>query len=384
MVKKTRGSKRSKSAELDGSLFGDYEEVPTNAGTEAFIKSRKTSKNIRRAIWATVLFFFPLSVLMNLVWGTQIIMNDEEPEQVTSDQQTPNRSVAMRAVQTWLDSDADPMPGTTLLSWDQVTTVSEPSTQTDPNTNEVTEVPGIEVHEMSLMDSSDRIYSASVQVSWSPIRGALVMGPPSVDPRTPADAQAFQDVFPWPGAEQINAPEPVQKAVRVWGDAFFSGDPENLKLTVGDGRADTSYMPMPSAQITTVNVTDATLPGGASLPEDPEATPPIQVVQAQLTLDWPGTSESSSANSRTFTYDLLVERADTAAPIVTAWGAPGTGTTLEQFDNAISGRVLTSNDTVKMQTPESSESASPEAETEPSDASSTEPTDEPIQEAESN
>ena len=42
----------------------------------------------------------------------------------------------------------------------------------------------------------------------------------------------------------------------------------------------------------------------------------------------------------TLTYDLLLDKADTAAPVVVAWGSPGAA--LEPYGNGVVGRTFSS------------------------------------------
>lgn len=358
----------------------DLDEAPSNEGVEQFTRMKRTGRRLRWAIFTMLFFAFPLSLVLNLALASQAIMGpDEQAQAPASDQQTPNRSVAMQSVQSWLDSESQPMPGTTLLSWDRVETSQQPVLLTDAEAqaSDATsaEVPGLETHYLSLMDSGGRLYTASVQVAWSEARGATVLSQPSVQARVPADEQSFAETSPWPGSAAVAAAEPVQQAVDVWADSYFSGDPEKLKLTVGDGATDSSYMPMPAAQIESTAITHATVAAGEEVPAEPTASAARMVAQVTLSPRWPGAKTSeAAAGEQAFTYDVLIEAADTAAPRVVGWGAPGTGMSLSAYTNATTGRVLTTESGETTQLTEADAESTDEPTGEP--AATDEPTEE--------
>ncbi|MHB8319949.1 MAG: hypothetical protein ACYDEP_12100 [Acidimicrobiales bacterium] len=105
-------------------------------------------------------------------------------------------------------------------------------------------------------------------------------------------------------------------------------------MSVGDPNTTHAYIPLSGVtSATDTVVAAANRPGGA------------QIVQIALTIVWNGesttttTSPSGTTPPQT-TMDLLIERANTAAPVVVAWGPPGSGPTLKPYQNAVQASAL--------------------------------------------
>src|SRR5699024_1130015 len=149
----------------------------------------------------------------------------------------------------------------------------------------------------------------------------------------------------WPGAMSVSASEAVEQAINQWAKTFVGGEPRDLRLVVGDPVATHSYMPMVGAEFHSSEVTEATVQPEMYTPEGQVPPDPEQiVVRVELTILWDEEDELDDRGDvrelQVISYDVLVDRANTAAPQVVAWGGAGSGPTLEAYQNAVDGREL--------------------------------------------
>ncbi|XKH58621.1 hypothetical protein LG293_16345 (plasmid) [Citricoccus nitrophenolicus] len=251
----------------------------------------------------------------------------------TSSQETSPaaKQAAMKEVQEWLDSDPAPLPGGHIISWDGVTS-SEPATE-NTDGDQVTVIPGYEVHTFTLGTGGTANFTSRVQVSVDDALGVLVQGNPSLEPILPT---ALAAADPWPGVSAEAPPEPVMQAANSWADAYTSGDSAKLGLLTGDPDTAHSYLPLTGAS----GATDAAS-GTAAIREDG-----YMVVRTSFTPLWnvpapapttPDAVPADPAEATPVTYDLLVDKADTASPVVVAWGGPGGLDDLTPYGNAMVG-----------------------------------------------
>ncbi|MGO3234168.1 MAG: hypothetical protein ACTIKT_11945, partial [Microbacterium sp.] len=95
-------------------------------------------------------------------------------------------------------------------------------------------------------------------------------------------------------------------------------------------------------------VAEVTVVDAAYIP-DPSAGSDVDVAEQNLgmfarvevVLWWEGQErperESTSSRPAPVTFDVLIENPNTATPLVTAWGAPGSGPSLVAYENAVNG-----------------------------------------------
>jgi hypothetical protein len=140
---------------------------------------------------------------------------------------------------------------------------------------------------------------------------------------------------------------------------YTSGDPNALRLAVQDDDGQHTYVPLSNVTNQTVVITrSAYLPTTGQTSGAAPAKNAQMVVQVTLAIQWSGVAEpQSGAKIPTITLDLLVSNAGGAAPIVVAWGGPGSGPTLTAYINALTGR---SSESAQVVTPAPSETAAAE------------------------
>ncbi len=263
------------------------------------------------------------------------------------------RAVATVAVQKWIATTPSPLPGGAVVAWDGSRIAYDPAAT--PKPGEQTR-PTLEVHQFTLRDAAGKLYRSEVLVAMTAENGPEVLGRPSLFPLAPSGT-ALSDSKLWPDLATVAAPDTVETAVKVWSEAFFSGDPDRLRQVVADPSVGHSYMPMSGVALQSVTIQQS----GALWPQGSEQAksdrlPPMMVVNVRMTVMWNGaTPAASSKDIPALDMDLLVSRSETATPVVVAWGGSGTGSTLQPYTNAVSGR------TVKLATPSPRPTAYPSA-----------------------
>ena len=127
-----------------------------------------------------------------------------------------------------------------------------------------------------------------------------------------------------------------------WLAAYTSGSDAALHLAVGDpnpahtyvalsGVRQASYTVLAAAPVGKPADGDLAVEISLSLVWDHEHVASPNLSDAALA----GTSGTSSSPAPQTTMDLLVAHASSAAPIVVAWGSPGSGPSLRPYENAI-------------------------------------------------
>lgn len=320
-------------------FYGSAEELP-RADLDTQDKMSKRQK-IYRAVVMSSVFLLPAALLANTFMAINMVQVDEEepPPAATSD--SPHKSVAMTAVRDWLANKPQPIPGGSLLSWDSVQE-QRPSTEVvDEVTGETNEQYGLELHELTILAGSGSTYETSVQIAYTPNKGAHVVGEPTLVPRAP-DNTDWTDATSWPDLAPATATQEVTQAVSAWVDAFTSGDPDTLRLNVGDTEAGRSYVPLSGVKASNVAISMAAAAESAPVSEDGSvATPSEMVARVSFNVLWDGQSVGLNERASAVSYDVLIHDADTAAPRIVAWGGPGTGASLTPFQNAVEGRAIT-------------------------------------------
>ena len=124
-----------------------------------------------------------------------------------------------------------------------------------------------------------------------------------------------------------------------WLAAYTSGSDAALHLAVGDPNPAHTYVALSGVRQASYTVL-AAAPVGK--PADGDLA-----VEISLSLVWDhehvaspelaGMNGTSGSPARQTTMDLLVAHASSAAPVVVAWGPPGSGPSLRPYENAIGG-----------------------------------------------
>lgn len=272
-----------------------------------------------------------LSVLA-IFLTTYSLANPPEPPAPPQPPQlsTEGKPVANRAVAEWLGNDPQPVPGGRILSWDGAEDINMPSPITEDMSDEdkadARRSFTLELHNFTVIDGNNMLYTVSVQVADDKPTGPQAIGEPSLIPDALSSSN-FQMDETWPGYQRANLPPNVDTAVDSWAKAFTSGRPDDLRQAVGDPNAGHTYTPLYR-----VTEYESTIGDSATLSKSQA------ILRLDISLRWEGQSISEESKESTISYDLLISGVDSASPRVTSWGAPGTGPDLEDYSVALSGR----------------------------------------------
>jgi hypothetical protein len=336
----------------------DAEEVP-RANTVAAVDRSKRQRFYRRFITATIILL-PMSLGVNvLMYGQVGAGNAVVAEQFVPDPE--GKAAAIIAVEEWLAQEISPLPGGgRIVSWDSAELVVKPAQTNAESKSNPLPAFNIETHHFTLVDGTGVTYRTDVAVAIDAATGAHVMSSPSAIPNALAgDGGSAAGASPWFGLTSATAPSSVQDAVSAWAKVYTSGDPNALRLAVQDDDGQHTYVPLSNVTNQTVVITrSAYLPTTGQTSGAAPAKNAQMVVQVTLAIQWSGVAEpQSGAKIPTITLDLLVSNAGGAAPIVVAWGGPGSGPTLTAYINALTGR---SSESAQVVTPAPSETAAAE------------------------
>jgi hypothetical protein len=279
-------------------------------------------------VWVAVILFVPALLAIVVTAGSSAggTATGSSASTATS---SPGRTAATLTLQAWLAEIPAPLPGGHMLSWDKAVTQPAPSQPPKAQGGGGTVTYKTEVDSFTVLDSASRLYTASVQVAIDPRGGgAQSLGGPSLTPVIPAASDGWAQGGPWPGlSSSATVSTSVQAAITGWATAYTSGSADSLRLAVGDTNATDTYFPLTGVSSVTATPLAAATYG----------SPDTMIVQVSLDIVWAGQKSDAAGTTGApqTTMDLLVRRAGTAAPVVTAWGAPGTGPTLADRANAV-------------------------------------------------
>lgn len=261
---------------------------------------------------------------------------------------SPGRAVATVAVQGWLAQKPSPLPGASILSWDGATALraapQPPAGSSDPgdpsdSSNPQNSGSGIpearyETDEFTLVTKAGAFWDASIEVAVDsrPGGGAAAVTGVSITPVPGPASDAWDTDGPWPGvAKQTSVSPSVGTAVQSWASAWTSGSAATLAQAVQDPDGSHSYTPVTGVATVSPSVLYAApAPGGRD----------EEMVEVSLGITWrgqpaPPANQGQGQQGTPTVMDLLVAHAGTAAPVVVAWGPPGSGPTLRPYQNAL-------------------------------------------------
>ena len=314
-----------------GLQVGTYaEEEVVRAGVPDAVTVHRKAKFYRAVVWATV-FLCPFALLAMIGIATTPHQKAVDSGAATS----PGRAVATSAMLTWLAQSPPPLIGGEILSWDGATSLGM---EKRPANGAKTPPRSLEIDHFSLIDAQSNLYTSDIEIAYDSRGGAVALGGPSLVPIPPPATDSWSTGSTWPKLVSANITPPITQAVTAWAQAYTSGNPDDLRLAVGDPTETDYYVPLVGATVQSITATGAakTSLTGSTL-----------VVRVELSVSWTLSKDNSTAASTTTTtvasnitypiiyLDLLVERANTASPVVTAWGGPGTGPTLVRYGNAV-------------------------------------------------
>jgi hypothetical protein len=164
--------------------------------------------------------------------------------------------------------------------------------------------------------------SSVAKLTVEMVNGQIVAGP-SVQPvEGSVGLSSNSNLTPWPSVVNLgqapNTPAFTQ-AINGWATVFTTGTPSALALAVGDPNSSHHYSPLHGVTaMQSAEVLDYYSPPNSS----------TAYAEVDLTVTERGVSKPV-----TLIYDVLIERPDSSAPAVSAWGPPGSGPTLVPYQN---------------------------------------------------
>lgn len=328
-------SKSRKAPQSASSWLGQVEEQPVRKAPGNQDLERR-QRWYRIVIWSCVILM-PLSLLTVVV----ALNKDVTADTSTASSQTVNaeaKAAAVLAVRTWMNQSPSPLLGGDYIGWVGFTHVEKPEQTAEQETTSPLPDYEVEVHSFTVRDKQGVVYTVEVQVAIDPAKGTQVIGEPSLMPVGASDTSNWVVGTPWFGMPSANIPEAISEAAKAWGSAYASGDSNKLRLAVGDPKAEHSYVPLQN-----VARVEATVSSAAWLnpSDDGNGSATDQMIaRVQLSILWAGQSAPENGSPLpTLTFDVLVDKASTASPVIVAWGGPGDGPTLERYGQALVGRT---------------------------------------------
>ena len=313
--------------------WDQVEEVP-RAGLPDAKKMSKSSRKYRYAIIASLLLL-PIALLSNIMMFSQI-GESAPPAKVAVDKYAKTRAVAMVAVREWLASDPAPLPGGELVDWKDASSRNWKPAADDTSGDTPYRV---ETHHLTVSTPDGVSYTVTVPVAYDDAHGGVALATPSLIPDVPTDESWAPSVYP--DNEPFSAEESVTAAVAQWATAYTSGDPALLRQAIGDKDASRSYVPLAGARLRDVAVSESwvvTRKAPAVEGEDGEVDQIIARVAAGI--DWAVSPLADGDEVPQVVFDLLIDEAATAAPVVVAWGGAGSGLDLKPYINGTADREI--------------------------------------------
>jgi hypothetical protein len=322
-------ARKAKSADV--AWFPEAVEAPRMTAPDTGILARR-QRRYRIVVWMCVILT-PVATVALLV---SVANHKSRPVVVSSSgsASSAGKVAATVQIEKWLTATPDPLPNGRIVSWDGAYDIHPPAVKGGSSAAPVAFK--VEVDHFTVQGDPG-IFETDVEVALTP-SGPVALGGPSLIPVQlgPSAGSPATQSGPWPGLDATSSvPPAVSQAVQSWADAYTSGNPATLALAVGDPNATDHYTPLSGVAAATAAVVDTAREGEAKRDQ----------ISVEVTLDitWtgqPASSESPNGPSVPVnpqgpqtTLDLLVERAHTAAPVVVAWGPPGSGPTLIAYGN---------------------------------------------------
>jgi hypothetical protein len=257
---------------------------------------------------------------------------------------SPGQVAATVELDQWLAEQPSPLPGASILSYDGATPLAPPKGYKGPA---LTWKGAIEEFTLVTHPTSNdpSIWHVGVEVAINRHGGAIAISGPSFLRSISAQPGSWSQGGPWPGLDATSSVSgAVQTVIDNWLAAYTSGNDAELHLAVGDPNPAHTYIALSNVR----SASDTVL---AAAPVGKPADGYL-AVEISLSLVWDhehvaspnlsdsglaGTSGTTASPAPQTTMDLLVAHASSAAPVVVAWGPPGSGPSLRPYENAIGG-----------------------------------------------
>lgn len=319
-------TKKGRSTDLD--WYDTSEEAPNPTAPDGYRLARR-QRWTRRYVKLSVILC-PVITLVAIASVARTSSTSTGPS-ISS----PGRTAATIAIEQWLAERPSPLPGAAIVSYDGASPVKSPKTaQGTP----ITWRGEIENFTLATNETGTNpvIWSVGVEVAIDHSGGATAVSGPSFLPGGQTSSGSWDSGAPWPGlVSTTSVSGAVQTVINNWLAAYTSGNNAALHLAVGDTNANHVYTALSGVRSASDTILAAAQIGSASQDE--------MIVEVSLNLVWNGEASSSSISGSSgsaeqlgpsTTMDLLVARASSAAPVVVAWGPPGSGPALYPYENA--------------------------------------------------
>lgn len=321
----------------------------------------KQKKGNRWLYWwvMSAAFLMPLMVLVNAVLINDILIAAPAS---TGSYESSSRPVATAALNSWLAQKPAPIPAAQVLSWQGVTQLPP-----GPAKEGAQEEPAlVEVHRFAILSGTAMF---DVEVTTTTVAGITQpFGAPAISSGMPLTTPLDEAPI-WGEFVAGAVTDEIEEAVRTWSQALLSGDGTKLRQAVGDRSLTNTYLPLHGAKWMDSKVGAITTLTPASSVDDPD----FSVLVASVTISYVAGDQVVESNQvpSNARFDVRIEAADTASPVVTAWGASGAGPGLVAYGNAVTlGEV-------KLATPEPAPGESTTPTSSPPGTPATSPTPSP-------
>ncbi len=293
-------------------------EVPNPKSPGIFTLARK-QKWFHRAVIADIVVapLILLLILFSVLGGSK-----GSPLSSTNSNPLINPGVyqGQVAIQQWLNGKPSPLPGGHIVGFYDIVPIHAPSTSTPPT-------PNYEIASYIVL-ANGTFYKVSVEEQITGSTASVISDPylsvTATSTTVPGSTPTVSS--PWPGIATSPVPSSgsLQQSVQGWANAFTSGSSSTLALSIGDPNQGDHYTPLHG-----VSQVSSTIEFYA--PTNKAGT--TAIAEVNLAITWNGEKPTTNSN---YTFDILIERPLSAAPVVVAWGPPGSGPSLTPYQNATS------------------------------------------------
>lgn len=285
------------------------------------VKKRRRRSRLITAYLVGIAVLFPIAILVNIVLAAQLATGGIGKETAQSSAGVdPQVAIAQTQVEKWLDSSTSPLPGGRVLAYNGSSTAAP---ATDKRTQQTQPDYRLNTYRFTVEGADGQLYQTSAQLVTSS-QGTSLFAEPALLPLPGGvsdQAGSDQDAWPWPGVEQGTASDSFEPAIKEWADAYTSGDPAALKQAINDPNQGRTYLPLNGIKFTKIDIAQV---GDLWAKGDDRQAENARPSQALVRINVSTVDDASSSDqSAQLTYDLLLDQANSASPIVVAWGSPG-------------------------------------------------------------
>ncbi|WP_344807689.1 hypothetical protein, partial [Microlunatus ginsengisoli] len=274
-------------------------------------KTRRWRRLVTVYVWAAVILL-PLTLLALFVLaGQQLAGHGSATDKTVSG--TQEAAQAQVLLERWIGQNPSPLPGGRVVALIDATS----QTPAPAHPGEVVDY-RIATYRFVIADRADNLYTTGVQLAITP-DGPVLLARPALLPIPATGTTAQGGQWPWPGVEAGTPQAAYGAAVNAWLAAYTSGDPAALKQAVGDPDPSRSYLTLSGVKLSSPAIGPVGYLWGPGQDSGKDALPQQALLRVTVGASWTGQTPAPGGTVPTLTYDLLLDKADTAAPVVVAW-----------------------------------------------------------------